>query len=126
MRQRRQQAMPFGLLLAVLTGVGAAGGVATGFYANALRTADSLPAEEAQSFEITSSVSMVRETPAAEVSPEALENFALFSPVLSFPSASHPPAIPVDQSASAPASMVLASLAPQGAPEQVSPEQVVP
>ncbi len=126
MRQRRHQATPFGWVLAVLTGVGMAGGVATGFYANAMHTADALPAEDVQPFETTASVSVVRQTPAAEVSPEALEDFALFSPVLSFPSASHPPAVAVDRSASAPATMVLASLAPQAAPEQVSLEQVAP
>jgi hypothetical protein len=121
MRQKRQQAMPFGWILAVLTGVGVAGGVGTGLYANAMRTADALPMDEAQAFEITDSVSVVQETPKAEMSPEAQEDFALFSPVLSFPSASHPPAVAIDQSGSAP-TMVLASLAPQTAPEQVAPE----
>jgi hypothetical protein len=93
MRDRRQQSIPFGLVFAGLTSLGAIGGVVTGLYANSMRTGSELPADEPQHFEYTqsvaappdatSSISVRRDVAAAPG--ESLEDANLFSPVPSYP-----------------------------------------
>jgi hypothetical protein len=93
MRGRRQQSIPFGLVFAGLTSLGAIGGVATGLYANSMRTGSELPAEESQHFEYIQSASAPSEAtssiPArqdvAAAPSESLEDAALFSPVPAYP-----------------------------------------
>jgi hypothetical protein len=104
--------MPFGWVFAVLTTLGAIGGVVTGLSAHSMRTASGLPAEQPEPFEqarsISAAVPAAQEMELAGTSTPWVEDTAtLFSPV---------PAYPM-RVASAPA----AAVEPVAVPEPVAP-----
>ena len=104
MRRRHRTSVPFGWFLVLLTSMGATGGVMTGLYANAMRTADSLPFEDFDYFDTTPSDSVRADAePSGDATPAGptlasaestilttlpVENASLFSPVLSYPTRS--------------------------------------
>jgi hypothetical protein len=112
MRRRQQQSMPFGWVFVALTTLGAIGGVVTGLSAHSMRTASSLAAEQLEPFEQTRSVSAAaaaaapapQEMQLAAASTPWIEESALFSPVLAYPTqlASAPAAAPVETAVTAP------------------------
>ena len=115
MRHRHQQSMPFGWVFAVLTTLGAIGGVVTGLSAHSIRTASGLPAEQPEPFEqarsISAAVPVPQQMELAGASTSWVEDTgALFSPV---------PAYPV-RVASAPAADAVEPVA-TAAPEPVAP-----
>jgi hypothetical protein len=136
--------MPFGWILVLLTSAGAAGGVMTGFYANSMRTADTLPFEDFDYFDSTPSASgRAALEPSEDAAPAGptlasaestilsttlpVKNASLFSPVLSYPTRSVSYTVASVAPAPAPAEMALASLPPaDAAPAPAQQAEVKP
>jgi hypothetical protein len=138
--------MPFGWFLVLLTSMGGAGGVMTGLYANAMRTADTLLFEDFDYFDTTPTDSARAALEPGEAAAPAgptlasaestivsttlsIENLSLFSPALSYPSrsgsytvASVTPA-PASAETALPrdVSYTVASVTPTPAPAETAP-----
>ncbi len=115
MRRKQQQSMPFGWVFAVLTCLGAVGGVLTGLSAHSMRTADDVLTEQPEPFERARSMSPATPAPQgmelASATTSFIEEPGLFSPVPAYPT----------RVASAPAPAAAVEPAAATAPEPVAP-----
>jgi hypothetical protein len=109
MRRRHQESLPFGWVFAVLTTLGAIGGVFTGLSAHSIRTASDLPIGQPEPFEqarfVTASVPVPARQEMEPASNSLIEDPALFSPVPAYPLAIAPAPVaaePVETAAPAP------------------------